>query len=82
MHLNQIGVRALFLVTRLRKYTIGLSLASCPIRRATFGRLGCGVRVVLEPRAALTHTALGVGSLYLGGSHLAGALATGFTAPK
>jgi len=29
----------------------------------------------------LTHTALGVGSLYLGGSHLAGALATGFTAP-
>ena len=28
-----------------------------------------------------THSALGFGSLYLGGSHLAGALATGFTAP-
>jgi len=28
-----------------------------------------------------THSALGFGSLYLGGSHLAGALATGLTAP-
>ena len=28
-----------------------------------------------------THSALGFASLYLGGSHLAGALATGFTAP-